>query len=965
MIRVWTVVAVMMCSLSCTLVEIEPPAHEVVDENSVSVEFCAEPSSATKSSISPDESRIRDLNVYAFRDGVLADEAYVSEENVAALCLAKGYSYNIYAVANMGEKSAPVDERRFLEEFSYSVESLSEISYAMPMFCHYGRLHVAGGSPLIQLNMQRLVSKMSLTIDKDALLEGLQVRSVRICQSATVVRPFKWYGNGGSRAESPSEIIDGDFATDEDLQQLNAGGQVQFYALENCQGILLPENESPDYKVPENLGDKDSMCTYLEICCCFGEEGLLDGGVDYRIYLGLDATSSFDVPGNSCINVELNLTDDGLHEVSWKVNADVSIRDGYAYGYVSEGMHPVNELYVGEMLLYEVELSDEMLEYLRGDVSGCYIGFLQNGHKSCNILVDNIFAEDNLLQAELLCREPAEGMELYLYSRQGECLGCLEDDVVVNLPGIAFSEYDSWLDYDPVEALTYVPECEVNGNPAEFYLYMVDEDGCNLNGASAYLYDTSLLEFNCTGAVSGSSSVSSIFAAYEMLDDAPGRAAAKVSVFCENDGDDHAHNVLLAGIYNSANVISVETVDECYEISKAVSVGLSIPEISLTLVDNGWAGYHESQLSVIVDNPSNLPVEVNAWQLIATDNNTGAVDKEYVEQNLTRTRMEYMTGAFYNGAPVLYGSSVSFVSERNSFGSAALEEGEFLVYPLTGIATDDIIRAIKYDKLGNNQMMHMFDVTINSQKMKAEDVVFHDAVSDGSSTYDYMYYHDDSWNYKGASLFSGGDLISYSGRWAYDYPYVSAQSLTRMYNRHLIGMPVCVTMDFDPSYDAVAISTLAGKGAQYGLSVSIRYDGIVNGYVRTYPKGTWGSAKDNYCSVDIGYETVGVPLKANTPEVWADEGKIKSSVGEIYEFSYKDSPKPLGSDAYMHRAHPIDLNLDVCFCVEGTQKTELYPVSVDWNFESIPFYHVQDDKDYNCVLDADYKGFELVVIKHK
>jgi hypothetical protein len=254
---------------------------------------------------------------------------------------------------------------------------------------------------------------------------------------------------------------------------------------------------------------------------------------------------------------------------------------------------------------------------------------------------------------------------------------------------------------------------------------------------------------------------------------------------------------------------------------------------------------------------------------------------------------------------------------------------------------------------------------MNSQKIRPEDISLVDAVSDGSSTYDYLYYHDDSWKYKGASLFSAGEFLASSGNWSYDYPYVSALSLTRMYNRHIIGMPVNVTMDYDPSYDAVAISTQVGKGSQYGLSVSISYDGFVNGYVYTYPDGTWRSGQDNCCSVDIGYQVSGIPLKANTPEVWADEAKINSAVGRIYEFSYKDSPKPLGSDAYMHRAHPVDLNLDVCFCVEDAQKTELYPVSVDWNFESIPFYHKQEDKDYNCVLNADYKGFEVVIVKHK
>lgn len=963
--RVWTIVALMMCSLSCTLAEIDLPVQEDADDSYASVKFCAEPSSATRSSISPEENRILDLNVYAFKDGVLADEAYVSEDNIASLCLAKGYSYNIYAVANMDCRPADVDERRFLEEFSYSIESLSEISDVMPMFCHYGRLRVTGGSPLIQLNMERLVSKLTLLIDKEALLEGLQVRSVRLCQCASVVRPFKWHGDGGSRVESESEIIDGDFATEEDLQRLNSGGEVQFYALENCQGILLPENGAPDDKIPDNLGGKDGMCTYLEVGCAFGSEGLLDGAVDYRIYLGLDATSSFDVPGNSCINVVLNLTDEGLREMSWKVDSDVSVRDGYAYGYVSEGMHPMNELYVGERVLYEVELSDELMEYISGDVSGCSIRFLQGGSESGSVLVDNVCSADNILQAELLCVDPAADMELYLYSRQGECLGCLEDDVQIKLPDIVFSEYDVWLDYEPVEELSYIPECEINGSPAEFYLYMVDEQGCNLNGPAAYGYDASLFDFLYTGTESGTSVVRSIWPEYVIMADSPGSAAARVSVFCMNDGTDHALNVLLAGVYNSNTLLSVGTMENCFEISKTVSVGLSIPEITLALVDNGWAGYHDSQLSVVVDNPSNLPLEVNAWQLIATNSSTGTVDKQYVEEKLTLAHIEYMTGAFYNGAPKLYGSSASFVSERNRYGSPSMEEEESLVYPLTGISTDDIIKAVRYDKLGNSQMIHMLDVTMNSQKIRPEDISLVDAVSDGSSTYDYLYYHDDSWKYKGASLFSAGEFLTSSGSWSYDYPYVSALSLTRMYNRHITGMPVNVTMDYDPSYDAVAISTQAGKGSQYGLSVSIRYDGVVNGYVHTYPDGTWRSGQDNYCSVDIGYQVSGIPLKANTPEVWADEAKINSAVGKIYEFSYKDSPKPLGSEAYMHRAHPVDLNLDVCFCVEDAQKTELYPVSVDWNFESIAFYHTQEDKDYNCVLNADYKGFEVVIVKHK
>jgi hypothetical protein len=95
--------------------------------------------------------------------------------------------------------------------------------------------------------------------------------------------------------------------------------------------------------------------------CEFDGSGFLEGDVRYRIYLGLDDCTSFDVPGNSSINISLMLTGDGLNAVSWKVNADVSVRDGYFSGEMVKGMHAMDDLYVGEVFLYEVSYSDELI----------------------------------------------------------------------------------------------------------------------------------------------------------------------------------------------------------------------------------------------------------------------------------------------------------------------------------------------------------------------------------------------------------------------------------------------------------------------------------------------------------------------------------------------------------------------------------------------------------------------------
>lgn len=954
-----------VCMYSCELAEIPEAELESEAGTCVSVRFRAEISSQTRSSVSPDEDVVENMTVYAFHDGMLADEVYVAGKDEAVLELLSGMSYDIYAVANMGYVRADADETDFLSSVSYSIAGLSDLSENVPMSCFYGELQVGTGSQVVVLDFDRLVSKISLSVERNALLEGLQVRSVRLCQSASVVRPFKWYGKGGSRAEAPSEVIDGDYATSEDIACLNAGGEVIFYALENCQGILLPDNDDPFCKVPDMLGDRKDLCTYLEVSCVFGSEGLLDGWVDYRIYIGLDAVTSFDVPGNACIDVSLQLTDRSLKKVSWKVDADITVRDGYVTGRVAKGMHGMSDLYVGERFLYEVSFADELLEYLGGDVAGCTLALLEKGVESDDVIFENLEYDGNMLTAEVSCRMPVEG-DIYVYAPDGECLGLMEDGVTVRVPHMLFSEYPQWTEDEPVESLTYLPECEINGDQAIFYLYLVDRDGYNLNGARSYGFDKTLFSFKDDGAMDGVVPVSSIRTYFGPVSQtASCSAVSAVSVICRNSGTDHAVNLLLADIYNSRKSLTICASESYTGISGRAGIGLGIKPIGLTLVDNGWAGYHQCQLSMIVDNPSNLPLEASIWELVATDKKYGAVDEAYVESNLDMAHIEYMTGTFYNESPPFYGSSSAFVSERNDNGDQALVRQALLIYPLDGISTDDIACAVNYDKRGPDQMIHMLDVTICGCSIRDDDLTFQDKVSDGSSSYNYIYYSEESRNYKGTVMTSGGDFISSSGRWVYDYPNLSAPGLDRMYERFSSSQPVHISMIYAPAYGRVSAMTYVGNGAQYGLTLSFLYSGVVNGYVQTHPKGTWYAAQDNYCEVDFSHSFSGVPLRPEADFTWADAGELRNAMDQVYAQSYKDSSRPLGADSYMHRAHPTDIDLALNVLVEGDKGSELYPFYVDWDSDYLEYWHEQDAKDYKAVLNSDYKGFEAVVVTHK
>lgn len=951
--------------LSCSVEELRPAADLQNEMEKVTVSFAAQVAEETRSSVSPDEDAIRDVNVYAFRNGFLESYAFAEDSDGIAMDLTVGNGYNIYAVANLGRCEMNCTEEEFARLYEYSVSRLSDLSDLIPMSCVVTNVNVISSPGTIVLNMERMAARITLSVDKEALLEGLQVQSVRLCQCASRVFPFRWQGDGGSRVLSASETIDGDYATVSDLRLLNDGKEMVLYTLENCQGILLPDNGDPFKKVPMMIEGKDELCTYIDVKCSFTGQGLFDGDVSYRIYLGLDACTSFDVPGNSCIDISLMLTDEGLRTVSWKVDADVSVRNGYVHGRVSAGMHGLDDLYVGEILKYEVEISDELMEYLGGDVCGCSLILHEDDAVEDGIIFRNVSWNENVMTADLMCRKPCGG-KLYLYSPECEIIGCLADDVTVKVPGMTYSEYSQWMDDDVVEGLAYLPECEINGTSEMFYLYLVDKDGYNLNGIRSYGFDLTLFSFRDMGAMAAGVSVDDIKTYYgAMTPGVRGSAAASVSVSCRNYGTDHDVNVILADIYNAGKPVLLNVMEMYTGITARTKVGLGIPQIALRLVDNGWAGYFRCQLSMEVDNPSNLPLEVSVWQLVATDARYESVNREYVDENLLLDNVEYITGAFYNDAPPFYGSSSSFISERNDNGDQALNKQALMIYPLEGISSDDIIMAVNYDLRGANQMVHMVDATICGHEIAVSDIVLHDDVSNGSGEYNYLYYSDESRNYRGATLFSKGRKIASSSTWTYDYPNVSAWTLDRLSERYFSSKPVHISMIYAPDDGKVAAMTYVGNGAQYGLTLSFLYSGMVNGYVRTYPKGTWLASQDNYCSVDFTHKASGVLLRATSSFIWADAGQLKAAMDGIYDHSYKDSPRPLGSDSYMHRAHPTDMDLEMNILVEGDEGKELYPFHVDWDSDYLEYWHEQDATKYKCTLSSECQCFSFVMVRPK
>jgi hypothetical protein len=898
-----------------------------------------------KSSLSVDENLIEDISLVIYHDGIQEYHGfYGSPGQSLKLDLVEGWSYNIYVMANVGELKQYLREEDFRNECVYSIGSISEIRDRLPMAWSEMGVNVRQGMRNIDVQLERLVAKIMFSLDKN-LLDGLDVNSVRLCQCASAVRPFRYLKAAGSRAESPSEMIPGDAATEADLSVVNEGGRICFYTLENCQGILLPDNGESSGKLPEAIGDVSGLCTYLEVAGRFGDEGFLDGEVRYRFYLGLDACSSFDVPGNSCIDVRLQLTDAGLHEVSWRVDADVSVRDGYAWGSVAQGLHQMDDLYVGEKLQYRVEVSDEILSYVGGDLKGCHLWF-DSGDEALSF--SSLKGEGKVYVSDILCREVAEG-QLFLRGPDGEKLALLCPSVSVRQPGVVVAEYSSVDGSEPVEGLTYAQECVINGEPEVLYVYLTDDRGMNLNSSEAYGFALEAFDF-CLEGVSGREVLSDSFtASFATGSECSGGYAALMTLSCRHEEDRQEAGLALAEAYGNARILPLVVSDRIHGLSGRCGVCVGILPVQLTLVDNGWAGFHDTQLSMIVENGSSLPLEIIVCQMV--DNNkvwnssllTPELE-EYVRQHLTRADINYITGSVNAYDQTMHVST----SEVHCVG-----EG---VFPLVGIETDDLMKSLIYDKFGQDRMYHLVDVTLGGYRIYNSDVSLVNALSDGSSLYDAVYLSD--WNSKGVWLYSDDALVQSAGNYLVHYPNVSPKRIQRMRQRHAS----CPTLGLQMWHDGQDFLGYVSnsQGIAYGVTMTVRFYGEVQGYVQTDPKGIWGSVQDNYCSASFDKTLKGVPLADVLAEVSMDGGAVKQAMDAIYAQAFEDKRD---GKKFMHSAHPVSMDCKMEICVEGEKGLELYPMRVSWEYPYVRYYHAQDAMTYTCRMTVSTPRFNMVTVE--
>jgi len=298
------------------------PVTELTSTVSVNVEMEGLSGQDTKSSFSWSDTYIHDYEIFFVNSetGHVDACAFQNGTSPVSMTAVSGRRYQVYALVNHGSKLTPMTADE-LEGMALDISYDRIKSNGIPMSgsCSYV---MPSGSGTLKVPVTRILARIDFRVDRSYLRhadtdDGFVVSSVAIRDAMTSYSPFL----DEMRQTKTSGIDYGfDEAAKTDLDLVNNGGKISLYVFENMQGNLLSGNSDPWAKVPSQISGSEK-CSYLEVKASYCAQGLMSDDITYRMFLGANASSNFDIRRNTVYTVTLIPTEEEImgERGSWKV----------------------------------------------------------------------------------------------------------------------------------------------------------------------------------------------------------------------------------------------------------------------------------------------------------------------------------------------------------------------------------------------------------------------------------------------------------------------------------------------------------------------------------------------------------------------------------------------------------------------------------------------------------------------
>lgn len=286
-------ICMMLFCCACSDADINP--NPTTQAQQITMTFRCGEMSPTRSASS--DTRIDDINLYLFPvNGGPARHIYIAPVQSVVLELPKG-DYTLYAIANLARDTGERTQD-FVRTLRVERDPLALADAPFPMSAQ--QAVTVRGDTQIAVSLVRAVAKVnfSYTVAAD-FAKSFRVKSVQL-RSVPLTAALL----GSSRADAAGEVAD--------MEKVSATGteyNATYYLLENRQGQVAgigSQQQKDEAHAPE-------YATYIAIA------GEADGTqVVYRIYLGENNTTDFNVGRNRVYNIDARIL--GLNTVDWRVS---------------------------------------------------------------------------------------------------------------------------------------------------------------------------------------------------------------------------------------------------------------------------------------------------------------------------------------------------------------------------------------------------------------------------------------------------------------------------------------------------------------------------------------------------------------------------------------------------------------------------------------------------------------------
>ena len=267
----------------------------------------------TRSYLSPDESRVADVNLFVYGDGGTLAASYFGTPESCTVQLTRGQAFDFYVLANYGSALTPPESSAGLAGLVLDFRPAGLKDACIPMAGSRKNCVLSAGVP-VSITVQRLFAKVGIRVDESLLkTASFQYKSLKLKQCPTHIAPWK------NDFYETAEVVDGDSASSKDIASISTE-ECYFYVPENRRKLNF-SNDDPWKKVPSNI-DCAALLPYVELSASYEDHGLSATRSDFRFYLGGNATDNFEIIRNKVYHITLYPTDEGVFKGSWKLETE-------------------------------------------------------------------------------------------------------------------------------------------------------------------------------------------------------------------------------------------------------------------------------------------------------------------------------------------------------------------------------------------------------------------------------------------------------------------------------------------------------------------------------------------------------------------------------------------------------------------------------------------------------------------